>query len=234
MAGKNELDELKFVYETLRKYSQHEDELINNRLGWFLTLESILLAAHGYVLREVHYDVEMSRFVLVGVQITHAIKEIGNDNPVDLLYAMNWFLVIVAVGGLLIAFVVRKSVGDAHRALAGLRNIWDQYCEIYKSDAGPLNFIQVVKKWDTKYRPPLLGLFPYLQSGGFKTRVKEPYGASHMIPVIVMIVWVLLITVDLFYILHVEKYTHLELDYISYSFRRIFGLLSELLTQTHT
>jgi hypothetical protein len=89
------LTEAKQIYDLYRDYVKHEDELINRRLSWNLTLQGFLFAAYG-----------------VSFQI------VGSKPYLRLLPC-----VFPVVGGL-VAFLVLMSILAAQEAIRGLETHW--------------------------------------------------------------------------------------------------------------
>ena len=55
---------MKDIYEITREHITHEDNLVNNRLTWFLVVQSLLFAAYGVVLDALQQDNSNTTYIL--------------------------------------------------------------------------------------------------------------------------------------------------------------------------
>lgn len=95
-------------YKVLRAYVEHEDELINNRLLWNLTVQGFLFAAYGFSVQKL---VEMEND---GAALT--------DTPS--LLALHATLVVLPILGFYISLYSRRGVNAAQIATLSVNRLW--------------------------------------------------------------------------------------------------------------
>ncbi len=98
------------IYRIYREYVVHEDDLINNRVGWFIQLHSFLIATYGIVVTAII----TTFFAEHGPQI-HAAWPQG--------FAC-LLLAGIAVVGLLSSLAAKQSIDAADQAIRTLRQSW--------------------------------------------------------------------------------------------------------------
>ena len=99
------------LHRVYRDYIQHEDGLINNRVGWFIQLHSFLIASYGIVIA-----------ALVGSFFPERVPDrIGLWEP-----QLVCCLLLVGIGliGLESSESARKSIQAANDAIAQLKEQW--------------------------------------------------------------------------------------------------------------
>ena len=139
------------LYANLRSYSQHEDNLISQRLTWLLQIQAFLLATYSFTMQKVADD---------------ALKNAGHLAPMD--------FGLLAFGGVLITISIRftgkvdRAINAAHAALAGLRKIWQAYHRAYVDQTGyefiPFKAEETNDRWFT----PMFGTLPFVHGGGHR------------------------------------------------------------------
>lgn len=90
------------IYKLFRDYVKHEDELINRRMSWNLTLHGFLFAAYGLSLQMVNQGAQP------GVAIA----------ALSLLY-------LLPIIGIVVAFLGWRSIKAAQKAIKNLRLQWE-------------------------------------------------------------------------------------------------------------
>lgn len=102
------------VFALFRKYITHEDQLINHRTTWLITMQSFLWATFGF-----SYQVKFGLFVkLTEAKIDPALVSAASDQ-------YNGFLLVLAIVGFFTAVVCYLSVNAATNAIDALRQKWD-------------------------------------------------------------------------------------------------------------
>ena len=96
--------EVKELYSIYRDYVKHEDELINRRLSWNLTLQGFLFAAYG-----------------VSFQVLA-----GPPNDAGLKQHMHYLPCVFSAVGLAVAILVLMSIMAAQDSIDGLRTAWHE------------------------------------------------------------------------------------------------------------
>jgi hypothetical protein len=98
------------LFELYRNYIIHEDNLINNRVGWFIQLHSFLIASYGIVVAAI-----MATFF---PQNTPAVPPIYPQAVACALLAG------ISLIGLRSSQSAEKSVDAAHQAIMALKQAW--------------------------------------------------------------------------------------------------------------
>jgi hypothetical protein len=99
-------------YDRLRDYIQHEDDLINSRLTWSLTVHGFLFAIYGIILGKVaDIFVELNKTVPPSAMLEHVIS------------GLFFFQIPVAAFGAVVGRQSRKAIVAAHNAIQHLFTI---------------------------------------------------------------------------------------------------------------
>lgn len=98
------------LYNIYRNYVEHEDDLINNRVGWFIQLHSFLIASYGIV-----FAALISTFFVQG---TPLVPPIGPQGVACGL------LIGIAFIGSASAFSATQSITAANDAIQELNRRW--------------------------------------------------------------------------------------------------------------
>jgi hypothetical protein len=101
------------IYEIYRKYVEHENELINDRVGWFIQLHSFLIATYGIVVNS-----------LISTFFSEHLPYILPVWPQLIGCAI---LIMIEVVGLLSSRAASRSIGAAISAIKVLNEAWKQY-----------------------------------------------------------------------------------------------------------
>jgi hypothetical protein len=103
-------------YSVLRKYVEHEDELINARLTWSLTIHGFLFAAFALLLSKAA-DVVIALPTLDPSGITKARADF-------IIVALIFFLqAVIAMAGRRVSYIARGAIEAAHESLLHLSAI---------------------------------------------------------------------------------------------------------------
>jgi hypothetical protein len=108
------------VYEIYRDYIKHEDNLINNRVGWFIQLHSFLIATYGIL-----FAALMSSYFPQGT------ATIDPAIPQKVACAI---LAMVALVGIFSSLSAIMSIDAADRAITKLSKTWDGVSEGWAAD----------------------------------------------------------------------------------------------------
>lgn len=184
MDGQLNKQEAEALYERVRKYIEHENTLMSNRITWLITIQSFLFAVFGLNLQTA----------------VNVLSEFRWDNPVAGVSVMvgvttlDLFSLTLAYAGVRVSRVAYNSIRSARYSLASLRAIWDHYVE-----RGSGDLVTVIKpeRIAAEFRglagevtQPLFGVIPYVSGGGFQPayqfRGKE---GSANIPLTMIHVW---------------------------------------------
>lgn len=121
------LQEFLKVYAAFRGYEEHENELLNHRTGWLVTIQSVLIGTFGFSYQK-YFEVMERVDARIGVGST---KEIGKE-LLTVKENYQFYLVGLSIVGLLIAILSYFSIITAIRAQDKVR---EKYIEHYGKDA---------------------------------------------------------------------------------------------------
>ncbi len=110
------------LWDVFRKYVEHEDLLLNQRVSRMLVVQGVMFAAAGAVLTEVIKTAAQMR-------PTHAPPP-ATWLPFGPLTGYVGFLAIVAAAGAVNAWLSKVEIGAADRALHGLEDRWEDSIEL--------------------------------------------------------------------------------------------------------
>lgn len=123
--------ELDLIENRIRSMIQHENDLLNHRIQWFLTINGFLLTATGIT-----------------------ISSIGKTG-VEKLY----FVFTLAGVGILICFSFFFSLGIGRKGVGRLSKLWDHYSQLYYRDKNCASYYQIgvlgwiANPWSTRLSP---------------------------------------------------------------------------------
>ncbi len=109
------------LYQAYRGYVVNEDELINNRVGWFIQLHSFLIASYGIVVA-----------AIIGTFFPQSDPSVPPIFPQGVACLL---LVGITLIGLRSSETASKSIVAADRAISALRAAW---VEIFMARGGGL------------------------------------------------------------------------------------------------
>ncbi len=167
------LEELGAFYDRLRSYTQHQDDLINQRLTWYLTLQGFMFTA----------------FVLSLQKQIDVISGTGRDlsmNRTGSSLILLGFGVILALTSVAISLTVRRSITAAVEALSCLRHTWESLIHDY----GGIEHSYTPE--GRKYIKPLLGRLPFLHGGGNDSNIARGPHSALAITRYILIAWILI------------------------------------------
>ena len=102
------------LYEIYRSYIVHENDLINNRVGWFIQLHSFLIATYGIVVTSI-----------IGSFFVDHEPRIQSFYP-QLIGCL--LLLMIEVVGAFSSHAARQSIDAANTAIMELQRRWETYC----------------------------------------------------------------------------------------------------------
>jgi hypothetical protein len=102
------------MYTIYRSYIEHEDELINNRMTWFIQLHSFILATYAISASSI-----VSVFIEKGTDCTSdEIRNIANLSLITILVG-------ITIVGIISSHFSAKSIDAAENAIKNLSNEWN-------------------------------------------------------------------------------------------------------------
>ena len=104
------------LYKTCRSLEEHENDLINQRTTWFITIESVITATYGFSLQKYH---EVYGKYIFKDDCKYLSKEYIQGASFEL------FLLILCVIGVFSAVSAHKSIKAATDAQRGIRLYWN-------------------------------------------------------------------------------------------------------------
>ena len=172
------------IYNVYRDYIKHEDNLINYRTTWLITIQSFLLATFGFTYQK-YYELAFA-----------TPQPIGNGLLLKKI-AFLCFLAWLAATGISVSVVSYYSIKAASDALDNLRSRW---LEILHSNMAA-TLIDNPREPGKKIHP----LLPGLTGGGleashtngatFAGRLPKVFGALWCLVVLAVIFGVIVVTI---------------------------------------
>jgi len=173
-------------YEVLRDYAKHEDNLVNNRIMWILTIHGFLYATYGFTLQKILEIVEKVTALGVGARMPDTFIDLllkaGGTSRALLVTEM--FLLIIAAVGYLISYWGLKSIEAAKESVINVNKLFMQVRGVeevqlygYVTDLGDF-------------------VVPTTAGGGRKFADEVGSSASLKIPKILMASWGIVIIVQ--------------------------------------
>jgi hypothetical protein len=118
------------IYELFRDYVKHEDELINNRLSWLLTIHGFLYATYGFTIQKKLEVAQHMADVLQGKSSEYVNCYVSLGNLGITIAQVEFFLIFLVLIGFFISVVGLLSIRAATLASHNLNNIFDgQYSD---------------------------------------------------------------------------------------------------------
>ena len=153
------------LYSVFREYIKHEDDLINNRLSWNLTIQGFLFGAYYFSLQKIA-DIKIGMS-----QNTIDNPRLVVNNLLHTIHDLKLFLVVVALVGAGVSLATYASVWAARAAIQNLNTLWAPKKELY--------------------RPPNVAAedLPALVGGGLRIAYIVGFLAATVMPVVCFIAW---------------------------------------------
>jgi hypothetical protein len=150
------------VFNLIRTYIQHEDDLINQRTVWFLTLNSFLFATLGL------------------------LSTATDDQTIFSEREIRLFVCMIGSVGIAACFTTFLSVRAAYTAIKALKSLW-----VDKYEPEAIDFEgKETRSGDNVERHDPRMILPYIKGGGPYTR-NAPLGrvASYGLQLVIAIAW---------------------------------------------
>ena len=106
--------ELEDIYKIHRDYLEHEDNLINHRTTWLITIQSFLLATFGFTYQK--------RYEVAAKLYEHSQASLSALGQVNVEYHI--FMAILCVIGVGVSITAFLSIESATLAIKGLKKSW--------------------------------------------------------------------------------------------------------------
>lgn len=135
------------IYKVFRSYEEHENELLNQRTSWLITVQSVLLATFGFSLQK-WLEVTHKSAELDG-KIQAVAKAILDKQLVD----FKDFLIALAAIGVTTGVVSFMSIRTAITAQESLRSLWEK-AHAKRPEVTRMNLPELSgggDKWASKY-----------------------------------------------------------------------------------
>lgn len=158
------------TYENLRKYVEHEDNLVNARISRTLLLHGFLFAA--FVLLVQAKAGAMSSLLSEGNCKADSIKVCAGPELGALFQVADLMLMLIAVIGVITSWGVLVGVRAAMKAIRGIEDVYDF----------------ILEKRDTKARELPL---PYVTGGGDKRAREKGFSSNMTLPISLVGLWLL-------------------------------------------
>ncbi|HTV43832.1 MAG TPA: hypothetical protein VMF05_00825 [Stellaceae bacterium] len=171
------------IYETFRKYVQHEDHLVNQRISWMLMIHGFLYAAYALVLQTKLGIAEAinghSGDHIARIKLHHYLWE----GVIQIYFA----LFMIAFIGFVISLTALRSIRAARRAAKNVQDIFESNFGVKKNHGIP----KTVTTEDGLILPTIAG-------GGDQNNVSRGIFSANWLPIFLMIGWVLSISLESF------------------------------------
>jgi hypothetical protein len=218
------------TYEFFRDYVKHEDNLINQRLTWLLTIHGFLYATCGFTLQKKYEIAEKIASDYVAhpallcpiVDYAHKcaqlqVKYFSMDNLGFTSIEVDLFLFFLAAVGFIISILALISINAAKNAANSIRGLFEYQYENVKpntSSASHAPLVKLVSHGLYIIRNPKGDgfLVPGVTGGGLKQGHFLGFIAPMVIPSILAIGWLFAIGSGLyFFITHYFYLNHVVL-----------------------
>lgn len=143
-----ELDQL---YERIRRYVEHEDNVFNQRMSWFITINSFLFATVGLVFQA----------------MPQALTVSDRTQASLLLLGMAAIISIVALTAILVCLFTARVLDHARHSMKRL-------CEIWEYNTAGMAVAVLRARWPTRFfgfamrdKQPVAGVYPFVMGAGF-------------------------------------------------------------------
>jgi len=157
------------MFSTYRLYEEHENNLLNHRTTWLVTINSVIIATFGFSCQKLLEVIErIAEFDNGEAHTKHRIKEYLEGSLDD----YRKFLVALAIIGLIVSLWSTLSISAAVRAQVVLRRKWKRFSS----------------------RPDAVWL-PDLSGGGSKYASRLGGWMALGLPIFLSILWIIIIIV---------------------------------------
>jgi hypothetical protein len=176
------------VYDTFRKYIQHEDNLINNRITWMLTIHGFLYAAYAFTVQK---KLEIAQ--KINDDLLNKILTPDSAGRLNLSSYLNnsilqteWVIFLIAVIGLVISWLASRSISAAGRASANVQKVFEGQFRVQEAH-GVVETVSTAKGL----------ILPFVARGGDRRIITSGFLAARGIPLFLMAGWGLSIVLEL-------------------------------------
>jgi hypothetical protein len=186
-------DRLK-LYATFRDYAKHEDDLINQRLSWNLSIQGFLFGSYAFAFQKTAElwtkisDIHLTKLTKptdpVTPQVQQALDFLGHS-----LTSLHLFLLVLTVVGAWVSVAVLKSTNAALLALNELNDRWKQADQKVSAGASP----------STIALPGLLGAGRAEAHGG-------GLSAARLLPKVLVAGWIAVGSLDLWWLVQIRTW----------------------------
>ncbi len=171
-------------YEILRDYVKHEDNLVNQRLSWLLTLHGFLYGSLALIVSEL-FKIQVSASSLCAAKGNFLEMFSNSCARIEL------FVYFICSVGLWIAYSVRHSIKGALIANNCLVELSKNLYNIHRMNAGN-EAMYFISKRDSSGNDHF---FPWLLGGCSNTALLRGFSAPKFIPIIIIISWSIVILI---------------------------------------
>jgi hypothetical protein len=188
------------VYNLFRDYVKHEDDLINNRLMWILSIHGFLYATYGFTIQK---KLEVARQLAVDTKdLTreHFLCYFQKANLSISVAQIELFLACIVIVGFFISFVGLVSIAAARAAQYSVRDIFHcQFTNTHRQRYGAEHTFKFGNNGKEIIVPSITG-------GGAPQTHKRGAISPIWIPSILMASWIVAGIYSLIYILQNSDY----------------------------
>jgi hypothetical protein len=186
------------LYETFRNYARHEDNLINNRVMWLLSIHGFLYATYGLTVQkrlEIVEKISLNVSTMLDAPAKIAAYKFDNNLSAS-LGSIELFLILISVIGLFISILAQRSIKAAKISVLNLQKIFllndikvfEGHFDRRGRDVGSVVCLE--DRGSAVYLPNIAG-------GGKNYLIDVGHSASTTIPLLLACSWVVALTFQL-------------------------------------
>lgn len=119
--------ELRLTFDKLQDYVKHEDNLINQRLTWNITIQAFAVTTYGFSIQK---KIEVYGKIFEGCKLPIAqqtLQECAAQPLIAQLGKIDQFLIGLACSGILMNIVALLGIQAAHQAIGNLNSLWNAW-----------------------------------------------------------------------------------------------------------
>jgi hypothetical protein len=198
------------IYELLRDYIKQEDNLINQRLTWILTIHGFLYATYGLT---IHKNLEIAAKMaadLTDDKNRRVAAYLNGSILCTTLWEMHLFLILISLIGFFISYFGARSINAAYESATQVRDVLEKEFST-RTDKYNLRVgrkIRVIRRIEVGDSTTGSAKLPDISGGGSEYLERRGFTASRAIPYVLAFGWVVAIIFETLYI-------WINIDYMS-------------------
>ncbi len=162
-------------FDIWRDYIKHEDNLINNRVTWFVAFQSFLIATYGIIFSNT-------------LRVLAGDHNLTQDGYIAFVLTAYCILLMINIAGLGTAHSTYVSVMAASNAIRQLALDWSRFLALFNNKFGPAGINLNADMLKSRY-----WLIPGITGGGAETNVKLGFRLAANLPRFMHNLWYFLL-----------------------------------------